>query len=136
MNQEERQERISDPVLAAAMAELRAEVPHDVDWDRLRRSITGSAEMTLARKRMARRVHLPKSLVPLAAAATIAFSLWMGPAWLESMRQTAEQQANLELSTEQMLEQALDAETDAEFEFLVSGGAHSDAYLAMAVDER
>lgn len=136
MNEEERQEWISDPALAAAMAELRTDVPHDVDWDRLRRSINGSAEMTLVKKRMAQRVHLPKSLVPLAAAATIAFSLWMGPAWLETMRQSAELQASADPSTDQMLEQALEAETDAEFEFLVSGGSRSDAYLAIAVDQR
>jgi hypothetical protein len=138
MIHDELQEGIPDPVLSAAMAEIRDELPRDIDWDKLRCSITGKAEMTLARKRAARRVSLPKSLVPLAAAAAIALSLWSGPSIIETIRGSAAVvQAAAPLNSDDILEEVLGSDlTEQEFRLVVTGRADPEALLAFAIGER
>ena len=89
MIQDDRQDRISDPLLASAMADLRDGLPHDVDWDRLRSSINSQAELNLARRRGSRRFFFAGRIAPLVAAASVAFALWLGPGIIANLTGTA-----------------------------------------------
>lgn len=79
MNPNRMQEGISDPLLASAFDDLREDDRYEVDWERLRSTINSRAELALARRRTHRRSFARRSLVPLTAAASIAFALWIGP---------------------------------------------------------
>ncbi len=85
MSIQDRQDRISDPLLASAMEDLRAEATYDVDWDRLRSSITERASLPLARRRAQHRSFATRSFVPIAVAASVAFALWIGPSIYEDV---------------------------------------------------
>jgi len=79
VNQKSRVDGIADPLLAAAMEELRHEAPYNVDWERLRTSIGERAALPLARRRAPRKSFAARSAGLLAMAASVAFALWVGP---------------------------------------------------------
>ncbi|MEX2581937.1 MAG: hypothetical protein WD766_01610 [Gemmatimonadota bacterium] len=138
MNHDVRGEGVADPVLAAAMAELRKDVPKDVDWDGLRRSVSEQAELILARRRVRIWNIVPRPLVPIAVAASIAFALWAGPSLFTQLTSgTGPTEVAVEIDEEQILLDALGADlTEQEFRLLVTGRADPDALLAFAIGDR
>jgi hypothetical protein len=133
------EDRNMDPFLAAALQKLRDEPPPAVDWDRLRSSINDSARLPLARRRTRAAVLNPRRLVPLAAAAALAFAFWASPPLLERVLgpATPMEQATLILDDEEILVRALgDDISDDEFHLLVTGRAHPEALLSFAVRAR
>jgi hypothetical protein len=138
MNRDVRQEKITDPMLAAAIADLRSEASEEVDLEHLRRSINRRAELLLARKRARWRGILPKPLIPIAAAAGIAFTLWAGPGLVDAWM-TPPQPVSLavEMDEEAVLLEALGSDlTEQEFRLLVTGRANPEALLAFAIGDR
>lgn len=137
MIREDRQDTVMDPTLAAAMAELRAEPLPEVDWDRLRRSINERAELPLARRRGGRARWLPRPLVPIAVAASIAFGLYLGPGVMEEMRvQDPSAQIAIDFDEERILSEALGGDlTEQEFRLLVTGRSNPEHLLAFAISD-
>jgi hypothetical protein len=138
MSRDVRQEqRIADPVLAAVLADLRADVPADVDLDELRRSIVARAELVMARKRARWRGFLPRPLVPIAAAASIALALWAGPGIVGGFTSNEQQlEFAAEIDQEQILIDALGSDiSEQEFRLLVTGRANPEALLAFVIGE-
>ena len=125
-----------DAELAAALRMIEREPPLDqVDWESLRTNITSRAELPLARRRArsARLARWTRPLVPFAAAASIALTVWVaGPA-----RDFVEQVSGgpdlviPAVSAEDVFQADL---SDREFQLIVSGRADSDALLLLAVD--
>jgi hypothetical protein len=97
-----------DPELAAALRGALGDVP-EPDWDRLRASVAGRAELPLARRRRGRRgpglSGRVRTLIPLAAAAGIAgaaLALTLDPS-----RQTAPLSAAEVQAMEAIVDQSL-----------------------------
>jgi hypothetical protein len=133
------EDRNVDPLLSAALQELRGEGPPPIDFDRLRTTINDSARLPLARRRTRTAVLNPRRLIPLAAAATLAFAFWASPALLDRVLGPASfaEQASLVLDDEEILARALgDDVSDDEFHMLVTGRAHPEALLSFAVRGR
>lgn len=137
MNRDVPLERISDPTLAAALADLREDTPDDVDWDRLRSSINEKAAITLARKRARKMVLRRRPLLPMAAAAMIAFALWMSPGILSNLSAPGPfAETNVPIDEEQLLVEVLDGDlTEQEFRLLVTGRAYPEVLLAFAISD-
>jgi hypothetical protein len=131
-------DRITDPLLAAAMQELREEAPPSADWDRLRTSINGSAALPLRRRRWRRNALSPRGLIPLAAAAGLAFVLWVSPALVErALPPGYGDVIALEFDDEEILVRALDDDlSDDEFHLLVTGRSNPEVLLSFAVAGR
>jgi hypothetical protein len=128
----------SDLELRAALRSVEAEPPvGQVDWDALRTSIVSRAELPMARRR-ARSARLPRwgrPLVPFAVAASIVLALWFHgfspqPDLGTPIADGAPAFTVPFLSAEDLFHADL---TDQEFQHLVSGRAHSDALLLVAV---
>ncbi|MDR0787360.1 MAG: hypothetical protein LBG44_05785 [Gemmatimonadota bacterium] len=81
MNQEDPEFDVIDPLLAEVMTGWREETPTDadVDWDRLRTAILRDATLPLARLHRRSCWYFSRTIAPIAAAAGIAFLLWVGP---------------------------------------------------------
>jgi hypothetical protein len=136
MRFDERMEGI-DPVLAAAYAELRNESEHEPDWERLRRRIGDGAKPYLSRRRANRFLRMARPIVPLAAAASIAFGLWIGPSVMERMMVAPSQEFSASLTSDDGIVRVLDNElSDQEALRLVTGRDNPDAWLAFAINER
>jgi hypothetical protein len=138
MNRDVRQERISDPVLAAAFAELRSDLPDADQLETLRRSINRRAELLLARKRTRWYGVVPRPLIPIAMAASIAFALWVGPGLVSELGIPGEPAAFVAQTEEEaILLEALGSDlTEQEFRLLVTGRANPEALLAFAIGSR
>lgn len=134
MNSEDQPDRL-DPRLAAAYEALRDESSVEMDWERMRSSISRRAEPIIARRKVRRIVAIPRALVPLAMAAGIAFALWLGPQLLLQTPGASEEFGALaDLEDEAALLQALDADlSEQEFRMVVTGRANPEALLAVAV---
>ncbi|MQA89066.1 MAG: hypothetical protein GEU90_02345 [Gemmatimonas sp.] len=137
MNRDALDDRISDPVLATAMTELSSDVPDDVDFDAMRRSINRRAELLLARKRARWRGILPKPLIPIVAAASIAFALWLGPDVVNNMTSSLRLLGASADVDEAALIEALGSDlSEREFRLLVTGRANPEALLTFAIGDR
>jgi hypothetical protein len=137
VNRVERRDDISDPVLAAAMAELRGE-RGDVDWDRLLQSINERAALPLARRRRPQSSLFLRSLMPIALAASVAFALWLGPGVYENVFGTSSS-AEFAATVDQdaILRQALGSDlSEHEFRLLVTGRSTPEVLLAVAIGDR
>ncbi|MEX2572404.1 MAG: hypothetical protein WD737_13985 [Gemmatimonadota bacterium] len=137
MSREERRDQVSDPVLEAALAELRSDVPDDVDWGALRQSINERAQLALARRRVRRSHPTFRAVARLAVAASIAFALWMGPGLVNQVLDPASSTALTEVATQdEMLAEALASDlTEQEFRLLVTGRANPEELLAFALGQ-
>jgi hypothetical protein len=132
-------DRITDPLLAAAMRELREETPPSVEWDRLRTSINASATLPLRRRRWRRNALSPRGLIPLAAAAGLAFALWASPSLVDRALHPGGfgEMIALEFDDEEILVRALDHDlSDDEFHLLVTGRSNPEVLLSFAVGGR
>jgi hypothetical protein len=130
---------ISDPLLAAAMDELRGDQPVQVDWDRLRSSINERAALPLARKRGRRATVLARPLPRLAIAASVAFALWIGPGVYQDVfgPPVLASVAAPVVDHDELLVQALGGElSEHEFRLLVTGRANPEVLLAVAIGAR
>jgi len=138
MSVDRRGDRITDPLLAAAMRELREESPPSADWDRLRTSINGGAILPLRRRRWRRNALSPRGLIPLAAAAVLVFTLWTSPALVDQALPGGYGEVTaLDLDDEEILVRALaDDLSDDEFHLLVTGRANPEVLLSFAVGSR
>ena len=136
MNREDPQHRI-DPLVAAALAELRTEPAAQPDWERMHRSILDRAGPILARRRFRRVAAVARPLIPLALAASIAFALWLGPEMLIDRPDPATSTASaVDLEDEAVLVEALLGDlSDQEFRMMVTGRANPEALLAVAVSD-
>lgn len=135
MKQEQRHERL-DPRLAAAYSDLRAGTP-EPDWDSLRGTIRKRAAPALRRRQARRFSKVPRPLVQLAAAASVAFALWMGPRLLLDAPASAPYADFAAFDDDAVLVEALLADvTEQEFRQLVTGRANPEALLAVAVGAR
>lgn len=138
MRGHDRWDRPADPLLETGFAALRDDVPADVEWDRLRRSIRDQARPVLAQRRKQRFVSPLRPLVTLAAAASIAGALVVAPGLFERFSGSAPivAEAPAPLDAEQLLVEALGSDlTDDEFRLVVSGRAYPEALLAFAISE-
>jgi len=138
MKRKDEEDRVIDPLLAAALEELRGEAPAAVDWERLRRSINDSAMIHLARRRAARQRRTRRTLVPLSLAAGLAFAVWMSPAILERLSGSApSQQEALQIEADEILARALGEDvSDDEFSLLITGRADPETLLSLVLGER
>jgi len=139
MSRDGRQEqRIADPLLAAALADLRSEAMEGVDLEALRRRIVARAELEMARRRARRWGFLPQPLVPIAAAASIALALWAGPGIVANLAGGGQElEFAAEIDEEQILLDALGSDiSEQEFRLLVTGRANPEALLAFVVSGR
>lgn len=138
MSREDRLERSTDPVLAAAMAELRADLPQEMDWDRLRNAINERAQLPLARRRLRAPLEFLRPLIPLSAAAGVAFLLWASPTMLEQLRAPAAMtESTAALEEDAILVEALGGDlSEQEFRLLVTGRSNPEALLAFAIGAR
>jgi hypothetical protein len=126
-----------DGTLGAAFAELRQDVPQDVDWQALHAAINQRAELVLARRRRRYTISVPRPLIPLAAAASIALALWTGPTLMARFLNQGAAEVATTSDTDDILRQAFgDDLTDQEFNLLVTGRANPEALLAVAVGGR
>lgn len=129
-----------DPELRDALRLIESDPPlAEVDWEALRSSIVARAEIPLARRRThsARLSRVTRSLVPLAAAASIALAVWItDPTARTSSNPTVADNRPDVAAPSITPEDIFQAEmTDQEFELLVSGRANADALLQIAIDE-
>ena len=136
MIREDTEDRM-DPRLAAALAELRREQVPERDWEQMRAAIQMRARPILERKAKTRVLMIPRPLLHLAAAAGIAFVLWMGPRVLMDSTGAPSGDVALEIEEEAALLEALVADvSDQEFRLLVTGRSNPDALLSVAVSQR
>ena len=131
------QEIKPDPAIAAALRWIDGEPPMaEVDWTALRSAVRSSAELPLARRR-ARSTRVRRwtgALIPLAAAASVALTLWIGSGALDGSGTIAEGEPTVParaMSAEEVFRSDL---SEQEFRLLVSGNAHPDALLMIALD--
>jgi hypothetical protein len=138
VNHQDRMDGSPDPILAAAMAELRDEVDYQVDWDQLQSSIQDRAVLHLARRRSRGRSVVARRFVPIALAASIAFALWAGPSLYQDLVDLGlRTQIAADIDQEDILMQALGGDlSEQEFRNLVSGRANPELLLAVAVGAR
>jgi hypothetical protein len=135
VNRQDRGEGISDPLLAAAMEELRDEVPHEVDWERLRTTINDRAALSLARRRAPRRTFASRSFATVALAAGVAFALWIGPEVYQDLFQPEVTTQYVNAVDEEVLVEALTGDlSEQELLRLVSGSP--EVLLAVAIGSR
>jgi hypothetical protein len=135
VNSQDRQDMISDPLLATAMEDLRAEATYDVDWDRLRSTIVDGAALQLARRRAHRRSFAVRSFVPIALAASVAFALWIGPTIYDRVMDPAPAAGYAANVDDDVLMQALTADlSEQELLRLVNGSP--EVLLAVAIESR
>lgn len=125
-----------DPRLAAALRSLDEPPLESVEWERLRGAIRSRAEMPLARLRgraAGGRAPAPRAgrvlrpLLPLAAAASIALTVWVAAGG-----DPREPGPAPRLPEEEVFRPEL---TEQEFRLLVSGDADPEALLLIALDE-
>lgn len=134
---EDRHDEFADAWLTAALLELR-EVPDDVDWDGLHQSIHDRAELVFARRGKQRVPIVRRPFVPLALAASLALTLWSGPAIVDRITGgSVPAIAVVDLDSEAILREALSEDlTEQEFNLLVTGRSNPEVLLAAAVDRR
>lgn len=134
MNSEDQRDRV-EPRLAAAYDALRHEQAPEVDWERMRSSISRRAAPIMARRMARRVVAVPRAVVPIAMAAGIAFALWFGPQLLLQTPSASEEIGTFaDREDEAALLKALDADlSEQEFRMVVTGRANPEALLAVAV---
>ena len=138
MKRHDRRERSADPLLEEGFAALDDDMPADVEWERLRRSIRDQAAPVFANRRKQRYMSQLRPLMTLAAAASIAGALLVAPGLFERFPDSAPvvAEAPVTRDAEQVLVEALDSDlTDDEFRLVVSGRAYPEELLAFAIGE-
>jgi hypothetical protein len=141
MNQERNDQDLhADPRLTAALRGLGDEPPvEEVDWEALRGSIRSRAELPLARRRRRARwvpASWSRSLVPLTAAASLAFGVWLGGGIDLPGELPVAAVQSLPASEQILAEELLQAEmSEIEFQLFVSGRAEPEQLLLIAIGD-
>jgi hypothetical protein len=126
-----------DPILAVGYSELRRETINEPDWNQMRRAIAKRADPLLRHRRANKFVRMARPVMPLALAASVAFSLWIGPSVLADFMADGSTEFSTSLTSEDGLVKVLDGNvTDQEALRLVTGRANPDEWLAFAINEQ
>lgn len=119
-------EMTRDPVLGAALRDLRGDVP-EPDWDALRARMAADAELPLARRRRARDLRRRlRTVLPLAAAAGIA---------AVALTTVPDRRPALSRADEAVVEEILDLSVPGEVGALMTGQAADEALLEAVAGE-
>jgi hypothetical protein len=132
MTQDPRETMTPDAELGALLRTAEGEPPLDqVDWEGLRSSIVGRAELSLARRRTrsAPLGRWTRRLVPVAAAASVVLAVWVGFPGADPITPLSATEAAVRA------EEVFQADvSEEEFRHLCSGRAKADALLLVAVE--